>query len=81
MKAPENNWDPAHFEQVLEQRAIDAAIQGCIDRLNAEYAKHKLTFPQAPQDKVRLRTSPRQQSPGNRYDNLLILYHLLLKYR
>ena len=40
MKDPENNWDPAHFEQVLEQRAIDAAIQGCIDRLNAEYAKH-----------------------------------------
>ena len=24
-----NDWNPAHFEQVLEQRAIDAAIQGC----------------------------------------------------
>ena len=79
MKAPENNWDPARFEQMLGQWAIDAAIQGCIDRLNAEYAKHNLTFPHAAQGKMRLRTSPRQQSPGNRYDNLLILYQLLLK--
>ena len=39
---------------MLEQRAIDAAIQGCLDRLNAEYAKHNMTF-QADQDKMRLR--------------------------
>ena len=50
-----NDWNPAHFEQVLEQRTIDAAIQGCIDRLNAEYAKHNMTFPQADQDRMRLR--------------------------
>ena len=55
MKDPEISWDPAHFEQVLEQRAIDAAIQGCIDRLNAEYAKYNKVFPQADQDKMRLR--------------------------
>ena len=50
-----NDWSSASFEQVLEQRAIDAAIQGCIDRLNAEYAKHNKVFPQADQDKMRLR--------------------------
>ena len=55
MKDPENSWDPTHFEQVLEQRVIDAAIQGCIDRINAEYAKHNNVFPQAEQDKMRLR--------------------------
>ena len=55
MYNPDNNWDPAHFEQVLERRAIDTAIKGCIDRLSAEYAKNSLSFPQAEQDKMRLR--------------------------
>ena len=50
-----NDWNPADFEQVLEQRANEAAIQGCLDRLNAEYARNNLTFPQAEQDKMRLR--------------------------
>ena len=49
-----NDWSPAHFDQVAEQRAIDAAIQGCIDRLCAEYAKHNQEFPQDAQDKLRL---------------------------
>ena len=54
MKDPENNWDPAHFEQVLEQRAIDGAVQAAIDRIAAEYAKNNQDFPQAAQDKMRL---------------------------
>ena len=47
MKDPENNWDPAHFEQVLEQRAIDGAVQAAIDRIAAEYAKNNQDFPHA----------------------------------
>ena len=49
-----NDWNPAHFEQVLEQRAIDGAVQAAIDRIAAEYAKHNQDFPQAAQDKLRL---------------------------
>lgn len=49
-----NGWSPAHFEQVLEQRTIDAGIQEVIDKLAAEYAKNNLTFPQVEQDKLRL---------------------------
>ena len=51
----ENNWDPAHFDQVAEQRAIDGAVQGAIDSISAEYAKRNQRFPKAAQDKLRLR--------------------------
>ena len=54
MTDPKNDWNPTHFEQVLEQRAIDGAVQAAIDRIAAEYAKHNKTFPQAAQDKLRL---------------------------
>ena len=49
-----NDWSPARFVQVAEQRAIDGAVQAAIDRIAAEYVKNNLTFPQAAQDKMRL---------------------------
>ena len=49
-----NDWSPAHFDQVAEQRVIDGAVQAAIDRIAAEYAKHNQDFPQAAQDKLRL---------------------------
>ena len=49
-----NDWNPARFDQVAEQRVIDGAVQAAIDRIAAEYAKHNQDFPQAAQDKLRL---------------------------
>ena len=49
-----NDWSPARFDRVAEQRVIDGAVQASIDRIAAEYAKHK-GLPQADQDKMRLR--------------------------
>ena len=36
MKDPENSWNPADFEQVLQQRAIDGPVQAAMDRIAAE---------------------------------------------
>ena len=50
----QNNWDPAHFEQVFEQRVIDGAVQAAIDALHAEYAKTGKALPPDAEQKLRL---------------------------
>ena len=60
-----NDWSPANFEQVLEQRAIDAAIR-CIDR-SAEYAKHNKVFPSRQGKMRRLAYALRERSASFRH--------------
>ena len=54
-----NNWDPAHFEEVMQQRIIDGAVEAAIEALRVECRKADKEITPEWEQKIRLEIATR----------------------
>ena len=49
-----NDWDPAHFEEVMQQKIIDGAVEAAVQAMRTECRKSKNELTPEAEQKVRL---------------------------
>ena len=58
-----DSWDPAHFDQILKQRAVDGAVEAGLEAIKSEYAKSNRHL--SPEAEQRLRLTIATRLRGN----------------
>ena len=54
-----NDWDPAHFEEVMQQKIIDGAVEAAVQAMRTECRKSNKEMPPEVEQKVRLEIATR----------------------
>ena len=49
-----NDWDPAHFEEVMQQKIIDGAVEAAVQAIRSECRKSNNELTPEAEQKVRL---------------------------
>ena len=56
-----NDWDPAHFEEVMQQKIIDGAVEASVQAMRTECRKSNNQLTPESEQKVRLEIATRLQ--------------------